>query len=196
MICSQVKQCLFPLFRVPRTCNKIPTAYSTNLCCPQCCIGTTVSGWLLETSAFSLHFHLCFTTKGKGKYTYYKYNTSICDSKFINVYLYLSFYISINSPLKDFHEYLRLGFLHSRAVALRFPNAETLWYSSSCCGDTPHHKIISFLLHNCNFVAVMNHNINMIYRIIWYVTHTHPKWVMAHRLGTAVEFQGREINLS
>jgi hypothetical protein len=31
-----------------------------------------------------------------------------------------------------------------------------------CCGDPPpKHKIISLLLHNCNFVAVMNHNINI-----------------------------------
>lgn len=142
-ICSQVKQCLF--FRVSRTCNKIPIAYNTNLCCPYCCKCTMVSCWYCWLFLpFSLHFYLRFATKGKGKYTSYKYNTSICESKFINVYLYLNFYISINSPLKDFHKYLCHGFLHSRPVALKFPNAETLWYSSSYVVSPDTHTIKLF----------------------------------------------------
>ena len=43
---------------------------------------------------------------------------------------------------------------------------------------TPHpqHKIISLLLHNCDFAAVMNHNINF-----WY---SNSKRVLTHRLKT------------
>lgn len=47
----------------------------------------------------------------------------------------------------------------SLPVILKLPKAVTLYYSSSCCGD-PHHRIISLLLHKCNF-AVMNYNVNI-----------------------------------
>ena len=42
---------------------------------------------------------------------------------------------------------------------------------------TPHHKTISFLLHNCKFATIMNHN-NV---DIWHVI---SKGVETHRLGT------------
>ena len=47
-----------------------------------------------------------------------------------------------------------------RAVVFNLPNTMTLKYSSSCCRD-PNHKIISLLLHNCNFATVMNCNVNI-----------------------------------
>jgi hypothetical protein len=50
----------------------------------------------------------------------------------------------------------------SKPVVLNLLNGETLQYSSSFV-VTPNHKMISLLLHNCNFVTVMNHNVN-----IWY----------------------------
>jgi hypothetical protein len=44
---------------------------------------------------------------------------------------------------------------------LSIPNAVILQYSSSSYGDPCDCKIISWLLHNCNFAAVMNHNVNV-----------------------------------
>jgi hypothetical protein len=63
-----------------------------------------------------------------------------------------------------------------RSVVLNSSNAATLLYCSSCCGDPPNHKIISLLLHNCNFATAMNHNVN-----IWCAT---SKAVTTHRLRT------------
>jgi hypothetical protein len=48
-------------------------------------------------------------------------------------------------------------------VVLNLPNAATLQYSFSCCGNL-NHKITLLLLNNYNFASVTNHNINM-----WYV---------------------------
>jgi hypothetical protein len=48
----------------------------------------------------------------------------------------------------------------SKPVVLNLLNGETLQYSSSFV-VTPNHKMISLLLHNCNFVTVMNHNVNI-----------------------------------
>jgi hypothetical protein len=39
-----------------------------------------------------------------------------------------------------------------RAMVLNPPNAGTIYYSSSWCGD-PNHNIISLLQHNSNFVT-------------------------------------------
>jgi hypothetical protein len=48
-----------------------------------------------------------------------------------------------------------------------------LYYSSSYCGDPTNHKIISLLLHYCNFATVMNRNEN-----IWYagISDMWPLW--------------------
>ena len=48
---------------------------------------------------------------------------------------------------------------------------------------TPNYKIILWLLHNCNVVTVINHNVN-----IWYAEYLiqDPQKVMTHRLRTAV----------
>lgn len=47
--------------------------------------------------SFSLHFYFGLATKGKGKRTYQRASV---DSKFTNTCPYLSFYISISSPLR------------------------------------------------------------------------------------------------
>lgn len=50
----------------------------------------------------------------------------------------------------------------SRAVLLDLPNAVTVEYIPSCCGDSPYThtiKLSLLLLHDCNFVPVMNINI-------------------------------------
>ena len=56
-------------------------------------------------------------------------------------------------------------------------------YSSSGCGDpAPHDKIISLLLHNCNFAIVRNHNVD-----IWYVVYLIfdlCEWVMGPSKGS------------
>ena len=47
-----------------------------------------------------------------------------------------------------------------REIAFNFPNAATLWYSSSHCGE-PQINLCSLILHNGNFAAVINHNVNI-----------------------------------
>lgn len=37
------------------------------------------------------------------------------------------------------------------------------WHSCSCCGDPYKYIIVSLLLHNCSFAAVMNCNVNVRY---------------------------------
>lgn len=49
-------------------------------------------------------------------------------------------------------------------MVLNWLNASTLSYSSSYCD--PSHKIILLLLHSCNVVTVVNHNIK-----IWYASY-------------------------
>lgn len=44
-------------------------------------------------------------------------------------------------------------------VIINLPDAVTLQYSSSGCGD-PSHKITSLLLHNYNFATAINYNVN------------------------------------
>ena len=48
----------------------------------------------------------------------------------------------------------------------------------------PNHKIISLLLHNCNFATVVNHNVNILYA--GYLICNSPKVVMVHRLRITV----------
>jgi hypothetical protein len=61
------------------------------------------------------------------------------------------------NPSPDFQKSFPL-----KADVLSLPNASTLWYSSSCCGEPhpPNCKVISLLLHNYNFATVMNHDVN------------------------------------
>jgi hypothetical protein len=43
---------------------------------------------------------------------------------------------------------------YPRPVAFHLPNAATLYYSSSCCGDPPQKiKLFLLLLHNSNFAS-------------------------------------------
>ena len=44
-------------------------------------------------------------------------------------------------------------------VVLSPPDASTVKYSSSRCGDPPTIKLISLLLHNRNFASDMNHDV-------------------------------------
>ena len=62
---------------------------------------------------------------------------------------------SLSSP--DPHSGLEPPVLFMTAV-LNLPNAVTLKYHASCCGD-PQPKNY-FLLRNCNFAPVMNRNVN------------------------------------
>jgi hypothetical protein len=48
----------------------------------------------------------------------------------------------------------------SKAAVLNLPNAAALSYSSSYGDPPPTMKLFSLLLHNCNFAAVKNHNVN------------------------------------
>ena len=50
-------------------------------------------------------------------------------------------------------------------VVLNLPNAMTLEYSSSCCGD-PKPKHRGLLPHNCKFTMAVNHNVST-----WYMTY-------------------------
>lgn len=47
-----------------------------------------------------------------------------------------------------------------RAMVLNLSNAATLWYSWGC-SELYHYKIISLPPHNCNFTAVMHHNVDI-----------------------------------
>jgi hypothetical protein len=46
-------------------------------------------------------------------------------------------------------------------MALTLPNAMTLSYDFSGCSDHPIITLFLMLLYNCDFVTVMNHNVNV-----------------------------------
>lgn len=59
---------------------------------------------------------------------------------------------------------------------------QTLYHSSSCCGDPPTKKSSPMLLHNCNRATLMNRNV-----CIWYTGHLicNSQRGCNHRLRTA-----------
>jgi hypothetical protein len=49
----------------------------------------------------------------------------------------------------------------SKPLGFNLPNAVTLYYSSSWCDDPPTLKLSLLLLHNCDFAAVINADVNI-----------------------------------
>lgn len=71
-------------------------------------------------------------------------------------------------------------------VVLSLPNA--LLYGSSCCSNTPNHKIIPSLLDKCNFVTVVNCTV---------ISDIQPpKGTAAHRLRTIALFSHGRCEVS
>lgn len=54
---------------------------------------------------------------------------------------------------------------------------------------TPDHKIILFLLHNCDFATAVHHNINIWYAFTWYETPQRGTTAPKHNPSMAILFE-------
>jgi hypothetical protein len=77
----------------------------------------------------------------------------------------------------------------ARTLVLNLPNAATLQYSPSCCGDPTHThthtfiKLLLLLLHNCKFATAISRNV-FSNGLGWPLQkdHSTPTGVMTHSL--------------